>query len=422
MARKVILVKPPERSRFNFGTFSLGVLAAAVEDIAEVRLLDASRMEIAEVVRRCVQWQADWIGITTMAPSSLPPVSQLVRGLRNALPDGRIVIGGHGASMFPRPTLEAGADAVVVGEGETTFRRLLSEGISDNLPGLALLLNGRLKTTPPPPLIHPLDHLNPPARHLMPPPEDGVHLMETSRGCPHQCGFCETTRFYGRRWRHHSPVRVAAEVRRLVRDYNAWIVEISDDNFAASRRRVLEICKVLRQQEQLPALFILSARADDLIANPGMLPAMAAANMLRISVGVETLDPEVAGRSGKQIPLDTYRQLFDRMRALNMFSVASFIVGLPGETAQIRRTTLDLAEAAGPDAAQFIPFQPFPDLPLSQGYEDLTPARDAAEASEMFTREYYRRPQPFDRLASAAAGNGIRATLARGTLEKYGLL
>jgi hypothetical protein len=74
-------------------------------------------------------------------------------------------------------------------------------------------------------LIRPMDSLQPPARDLMPPPGDGIHLMETSRGSPHSCDFCETTRLYGRSWRPHSPERVAAEVIRLVEGHDAVIYQ-----------------------------------------------------------------------------------------------------------------------------------------------------------------------------------------------------
>lgn len=418
MAQRVLLIKPPEESRFNFGAFSLGVLAAAVRDVADVRILDATRLTIAETVRRAAEAAPDWVGVTTMALGSLVPASALIRNLRTTLPRVRVVAGGHGASMLPRVPLEAGADTVVLGEGEITLRRLLVQGLSADLTGLARLADGVETRGPGAPLVRPLDALEPPARDLMPEPAGGVHLMETSRGCPHACRFCETTRFYGRRWRYLTPPRVAAEVRRLVQEHDAWIIEITDDNFAASRRRVLEICRLL-QQEELPAFFMLSARADDLVANPGLLPAMAAARMLRISVGVETLDPGVARRAGKAIPLDTYRQLFERMRNLGMFSVASFITGLPGETTETRRSTVDLAEAAGPDAAQFVPFYPFPGIPLSHGRTGFDPDPVAVDDARRFTGEFYTRSSAYQRLAGAAEGEGVRALLARGTLEKY---
>lgn len=417
--QRIVLIKPPEESRFNFGAFSLGVLAAAVRDLVEVKILDATCLSVSETVRRVVEASPDWIGITTMALSSLPSASELVQRLRAAIPSAHIVVGGHGASMLPQSPLEAGAHAVVVGEGETTLRRLLTEGFFDDLSGLARLVDGVVKKGPKAPLVKSLDALSPPAWDLMPKPDDGVYLMETSRGCPHDCSFCETTRFYGRRWRYMAPLRVAQEVRRLVQQQDAWIIEITDDNFAASRQRVLKICRALQEQQELPAFFMVSARADDLLAHAETIPAMAEARMLRVSVGVESLDPQIAQNAGKQIPLDDYRAIFDRMRQCNMFSVASFIVGLPGETPQTRQSTVDLAVTAGPDAAQFVPFYPFPGIPFSRGKDTFEPDPQAVEDAKRFTREFYAHRVTKKRLYHAAEGEGVRAVLARGTLDKY---
>ena len=416
----VVLVKPPEQSRFNFGAFSLGVLAAAVREMADVQILDATDLTVAEAAREICSLKPDWVGITTMALSSLMPASELIKSLKPSLPKSRIIVGGHGASMQPEPILQAGADAVVRGEGEWVLKRLLEWGIEANTPGLVQYRDGKFRSGPDQPLISPLDDLPSPARDLMPPPKNQVHLMETSRGCPHDCRFCETTRFYGRRWRYQTPHRVVAEVQRLIEEREAWIIEITDDNFAASRRRVMQICEGLMSRE-LPAFFLLSARADDLLALPELLPAMARARMLRISVGVETLSPELARSAGKYISLENYRKLFERMRELGMFSVASFIIGLPGETDEQREHALELALAAGPDSAQFVPFYPYPGIPLAEGYLSAAPSTASMRRAEDLTHDFYRNAHVHSRLEKAAQQENIRAYLARGTLEKYGI-
>lgn len=196
------------------------------------------------------------------------------------------------------------------------------------------------------------------------------------------------------------------------------IIVITDDNFAADHERVLSICRMLENQD-LPAFFMVSARADDLANNAGLLPAMARARMLRISVGVETLSPDLARAAGKFISLETYRELFHRMRSLGIFSVASFIVGLPGETSRERSETLDKALEAAPDSAQFVPFYPYPGVPMASGRRGFDPSPDALRDAERFTSAFYRHYNVHSRLLQASATDGIRGRLARGTLEKY---
>ena len=424
MKPKVLLVKPPEQSDFNFGTFSLGVLAAAVRDIAEVSVLDATDLLFDEAIKAVESYACDWIGITVMGLKSVKPAAdfihqvRLMRDSKNIIDKTTIVVGGHGASMTPKLLLEAGADVAVIGEGEQTFRNLLIKGVKPGESGCACQVDNQLVVGPRQILIDPLDRLEPPARDLMPKPRDGIHLMETSRGCPFACTFCETTRFYNRRWRPQSADKVAIEVRRLVNDFDAWIIHIADDNFAASSKRVLEICEALCRGP-LPVFFLASARADDLIRDPEVLPAMAAAHILRVSVGVETLDPEIAVRVDKPIPPITYQIVFSRMRELGIFSVASFIIGLPGENEQARHQAVKLAIEAGPDSSHFLPFLPFPGLPINTEVDTFDPRSENLYLAEKFTRDFLLDSKVQDKLKEGVHEGGVRGLLCRATLEKH---
>jgi radical SAM superfamily enzyme YgiQ (UPF0313 family) len=427
MIARVLLVKPPERTpRFDFGTLSLAALAATVRRRVAVSILDATNMDPDEAAAEAWARQPDLLGVTVMGLASIPHAADFVRRLdaRRPVPvtgdRALIITGGHGASTIPDPLLRAGADAVVVGEGELTFQDIVAGGLRPDLAGICTLdAAGQLLKGPPRPLIARLDDLPSPARDLIREPADGVYLLETSRGCPHDCAFCETTRFYGRRWRPRSPERVVADIRALVYDHEAMIIMFADDNFTASPRRVRRICDLLGEND-VPALFFVSARGDDLIADPELLPAMARARMQRIHVGVESLDPGTAATAGKPITPETYQQAFARMRALGMFSLASMIVGLPGETPEARANAVERLVEAGPDAAQFVPFQATPGVPMAEGRANWEPdAADVADAAA-FNAAFYRHPATRRRLEEAAAGNDIRATLASGILRRWG--
>ncbi len=424
MHPRVILVKPPERSKFNFGAFSLGVLASAIRDIAKVSIVDVTDLAPEKAVEIISREQVDMIGVTVMGLSSVATVSDFIRKLRSgrqSATDGRlrasVVAGGHGATMMPEPLLDAGAAAVVLGEGERTFRDIVMEGFTPGMPGSACKRNGRMMIGPRRPLIRPLDLLPVPSRDLMPQPPAGIHLMETSRGCPHCCSFCETARFYGNHWRPHSPERVATEVRRLVEEYNAYIIHFADDNFTAGSRRVLRICEMLCQGP-LPYLLLTSARADDLIAHPKLIPALASARIRRLTVGVETLEPDMSPITGKPISMDVYCEAFSRLRRNGIFSMGSFIVGLPGETQDMRMRMVELAVRAGSDAVQFLPFLPFPGIPIAgerQIFEsDPEDVRDAA----IFNETFYQHPAVLARLESAALEGDVRGTMANAILER----
>ncbi|MGC1122550.1 MAG: radical SAM protein [Candidatus Methanofastidiosia archaeon] len=415
MGLKVTLVKPPEESRLNFGTFSLAVLAAAVRDLAKITILDLTYYQVAEAVSTVLKTNPDVIGVTTMGVTSVKPTAVFVKALRKAGVARVIVAGGHGATMLPRPVLEAGADAVVCGEGEETFAEILEKGISDSVKGLAFLRNGSVVKTPSRPLIQPLDILPEPARDLQGPPPEGIALVETSRGCPYQCLFCEASRFYNGVWRSRSPEVVAADIEKLVVG-GAAIIHIVDDNFTVDPHRVIKICELL-EQGPLPLFFYFSARTDDLMRDSKLIPALASAHFFRAGIGIETLEPDLAHYIGKPISFEDHQRACTALRKAGIFTMASFITGLPGETDEIRNRCVDLAVEVGVDAAQFVPFQPLPGTPLEKGRGDPEPWVE--EAAAVYTNQFRQHPLVIERLLEAATLYTVRGMLARTTLAKW---
>ncbi len=418
---RITLVKPPERSDMNFGTFSLAVLAAVVRDFADITILDTTFLEVGRAVDKILETQPDFVGVTTMGLASVAPSTLLVKVLRDNGFSKELIVGGHGATMTPRPILEAGADAVVLGEGEETFRELVQEGISPAVKGLALLVENTVVKTPPRPLIYPLDLLPEPARDLAGPPPEGAYLIETSRGCPHGCIFCETTRFYQQVWRPRTPEVVARDIQKLV-EKGAAIIHIVDDNFTADSKRALRICELL-ENGLLPLFFFFSARSDDLLRIPELIPALARAHFLRAGIGIETLEPELAFYIHKPITFEQHQRASHLLRESGIYTLASFITGLPGETEEMRKRSVDLAVKVGVDAAYFVPFQPLPGTPLERGSGEPEPwaVKAAAEANKQFRRH----PAVIQRLLEASKETTVRGLLARTSLAvkvKEGIL
>ncbi|MEN6514024.1 MAG: B12-binding domain-containing radical SAM protein, partial [Methanoculleus sp.] len=126
-----------------------------------------------------------------------PAIRDLVRTHREQ--EGTVYVGGP-VSAAPEMVLgELAPDAVVVGEGEETVVRLVKEGVSGALPGIAYLDGGRPIVTPPAPPA-PID------RPLPLVPDDigsqsvrgASAYIETHRGCIGGCTFCQVPRFFGR--------------------------------------------------------------------------------------------------------------------------------------------------------------------------------------------------------------------------------
>ncbi|MEN6375213.1 MAG: radical SAM protein [Smithella sp.] len=418
---KVLLVKPPERSRFNFGSFSLAVLAAYVRDLANIDIFDATHHAVERASCVMLSKKYDLIGITVMSPSSVKSACALLRSVRrmfkqNGIPVPPIICGGHGASMYPYPLLAAGADSVVFGPGEQSFRSILQNTKADT-PGTIRLDKKNLVRIPAGAVVPP-EQLPLPARDLISIPSDGVHLMETSRGCPHRCSFCETSRFYTHTWKSFPTERIASEVQYLVEQHNAWMILIADDNFAASPERILEISPVL-EKGSLPLFFMASGRIDDLSADSRILPALVAARIARISVGIETINEEEGKRIGKGYSIALCRDIVTAMHRLGMYTVASFIVGLPGETNCREEKMLEAAVDIGADAVTFVPFHPLPQGTERTCAEIRLPCRDNEKNAQKMTLAFYSHPKVIARRKNALMEDSLRGMITRAAISRY---
>ncbi|NTW77116.1 MAG: B12-binding domain-containing radical SAM protein [Syntrophaceae bacterium] len=415
----ILLVKPPERSRFNFGTFSLAVLAAYVRDLAKISIFDATHHTVDRASSVMLSKKYDLIGITVMSPSSVKSACALIRSARrmfkqNGRPLPRLVCGGHGASMYPYPLLAAGADSVVFGQGEQPFRAML-QNTMDDVPGTIRLDKKNLVRIPAAAVVPP-GQLPLPARDLISIPSDGIHLMETSRGCPHRCSFCETSQFYAHTWKAFPSARVSSEVQHLVELQNAWMILIADDNFAASAARILEICPRL-EKGPLPLFFLASARIDDLSADSRILPALAAARIARISVGIETVDEECGKKIGKGYSLALCRDTILSMRRLGMYTVASFIVGLPGETDHLKEMMLEAAVDIGADSVTFVPLHPLPQGTERTCAEIRLPRLTDEKNAQKMTLAFHSHPQVIARRKEALQEDSLRGIITRASMN-----
>jgi anaerobic magnesium-protoporphyrin IX monomethyl ester cyclase len=162
---------------------------------------------------------------------------------------------------------------------------------------------------------------------------------------------------------------------------------------------------------------MISARADDLVSNPEMVHEMALARILRVSVGVETLEPEISNKINKPISIECYKEAFRILRLNGIFSVASFILGIPGETPVMRQRALSLAIEAGPDSAHFLPFLPLPGIPLHSDKGLYDPDQEDIKVAQELTENFRNHETTIRRLTDAAEVGGIRGLLAQAALS-----
>lgn len=114
--------------------------------------------------------------------------------------------------------------------------------------------------------------------------------VQTSRGCPFQCEFCDVIAYLGRHQRHKPVERVLAELDNLY-GLGYRSIFLADDNFTVYRRRTRELLDALRAWNQErrdgPVLFGTQVSMDA-ARDPGLVAQCATAGIEWVFIGLET--------------------------------------------------------------------------------------------------------------------------------------
>jgi radical SAM superfamily enzyme YgiQ (UPF0313 family) len=320
---------------FKFPSLSLAALAAVTPHQWQVGLVD----ENIETVN--FDSDADLVAITAMTPQA-PRAYRIADAFRErGIP---VVMGGFHASNLPDEALEH-VDAVVVGEGELVWPRLLDDREKGTMKRLYracdLLAMGEI----------------PPARREI---FDGkrylfTNTIQTTRGCPHDCEFCSVTAFYGRKYRKRPVESVLRELETL-RGKNSFAFFV-DDNLVGDRRYALELFSGMRGM----GFKWLSHAPIDLARDPELLRAAGDSGCIGLFVGFESLNETSLAAMGKVTNrAASYLEDARAFRDSGIGILGSFVLGYDGDTPQVFDGLLRFCEEARLEAAIFPILTPFP--------------------------------------------------------------
>ncbi|GAB4153558.1 MAG: B12-binding domain-containing radical SAM protein [Cyanobacteria bacterium J069] len=334
---------------------SLITVAAILPQTWEFRLVDRNADYETEA-----DWEwADLVIISGMIVQKDDMLDLIREAKRRGKP---VAVGGPYVTSVPDPALEAGADYLVLDEGEITLP-LFVEALERGEPSGIFRANGEkpdVTTTP----IPRFDLLDLDVYSDM--------SVQFSRGCPYQCEFCDIIVLYGRKPRTKTPAQLLAELQALYDLGWRRSIFVVDDNFIGNKRNVKLLLKELvpwMEAHDYPFGLVTEASVD-LAQDQELLDLMIAANFNAVFLGIET--PDTDSLSMTQKFQNTRNSLVESVKTINRSGLrvmAGFIIGFDGEKPGAGDRIIDFVEATAVPQALFSMLQALPNTALSQRLE-----------------------------------------------------
>jgi radical SAM superfamily enzyme YgiQ (UPF0313 family) len=313
-----------------------------------------------------------------------------------------VVVGGPWISVAEN-WFEGLADVIFVGEAEETWPRFLEDWARG---AHATRYEQSEKTD--------MTKVPPPRYDLVPFREYAMGCIQTSRGCPYQCEFCDIIVIFGRRPRIKTAAQVVAEIDEQHR-LGARVIFLVDDNFIGNKKAAKEILRAIiawQRARGYPLAFFTEASLD-LAEDAELLQLMAEAGLVAVFIGIESPDEDALREAKKyQNVRGGLSERVRRVQDAGLEVYAGMIVGFDSDDDDIFRRQYEFlsnSRVVGAMAGMLsaIPKTPLYDRLAAEGRLDNAAADDPRVATNVvplrMTRETLRDGwlQMMDRLYDA---------------------
>lgn len=315
-----------------------------------------------------------------------------------------VIVSSSDATDHYDQYLQAGADFILIGEGEITLLELsnaLASGKNDlhSIPGIVFNENGTNITTGKRNVLKDLDSLPQPAWDLVDIDRYKEMWMRhagyfsiniaTTRGCPFKCNWCAKP-IYGNRYNSRSPQKVVEELTYLMDNYGFDHVWFCDDIFGLKPGWVEEFAKLV-QKEELSFTFKIQSRAD-LLLQPAYVSSLQKAGCENAWMGAESGSQKILDAMDKGI---TVQQIHEATNLLKIYEIKPSLFiqfGYLGETKEDIKMTIKMINELMPHEIGISVSYP---LPGTGFYEKVKAAMqekhnwtDSSELALMFRNTY----------------------------------
>lgn len=359
-------------------------------------------------------------------------VLKIIRFVKESpfLTDTKVVLGGPELRNNVIGYLSAGADLLVLGEGELSFAEvsetILQTGtVPGDIDGTALFKEGQVHFNAERSLIRDLDVLPFPARHKInfQPYIDvwksqhgaSTFSISTMRGCPYTCKWCSRA-VYGGTYRRRSPPLVVNEMKELSSRYGAERIWFVDDVFTISHRWLKEFCEELKRQNILIPYEIIT-RSDRM--NEEVIRLLKESGCFRVWIGAESGSQKILNAMDRRVDVNNVREMIVKVKEVGMEAGTFIMVGYPGEGWKEMRETISHLRRAAPSHFTITLAYPIAGTPL---YEEVKASISASGPWEGITDRDYdfkrRYPTAFYRHAIRWINHSVRLNQSKHPLKK----
>lgn len=318
----------------------LAMVASLTSSDFEVSIIDEKIEEID------FDRDVDLVGITSMTATA-PRAYEIADRFRQK--GVSVVLGGIHPSSVPQEAIKH-ADAVVIGEAEDTWERLITDFRNGEMQKFYKSSRPTLNNIP-----LPRRELFKAGKYLL------TNTIQTTRGCPFDCNFCTVTQFFGNTFRFRPIQDVVNEIKRL----HARFVGFVDDNIIGNIRQAKKFFRTL-----IPLKIKWMSQASIMLAQDDELLKLAKqSGCIQLFIGFESLISRNLKEIGKRINVvEKFKDAIKRIHDHGIGIEGAFIFGLDHDDESIFEKTVDFAQKAKLDSAQFGILTPFPGTRL---YEKL---------------------------------------------------
>ena len=325
----------------------------------EVRMFDTChpRMQAEDIAGAAREERPDVIALSFLSVTAFPYLKAAAKVIKGANPGVRIIVGGPFATINAKHILEECPfiDHVGVGEGEELFPDYLAH-LDDPavVDGLAWRRGEEIVQNRSRPLLRDFDRFPYADRESLPidyieslPLDipavlslDKFCTIQTSRGCPYTCIYCDIPSIGEGKWRSRSAEHVLGEMQELS-DKGYRSIYLTDDHFLLKSKRIAAICNGIIDRD-LKFHWGCEGRVDSVGVD--QLPLMGKANCQWLAYGVEAGTQRVLDRLRKRQTLEQVEHAVTEAKRHGISRVHGFfVIGAPEETAEEIRETFRYA-------------------------------------------------------------------------------